>query len=85
MKVTYTLKDLSDHFYNELKDLSELEVFNKLKKYAFGDLKHHVKQKIGSGAFRDAVELNQIMRNVKSISYKIEPRRGYNLAIFEII
>lgn len=85
MKITYTLTDLSDSFYNDIKQLSEIDVFNKLNGYAFGDFKMYVSQKIGNGSFRDKVELNQIMRNVKSISYKIEPRKGYNLATFEII
>jgi hypothetical protein len=44
-----------------------------------------VKMRIGNGQFREAVELNQIMRAPKSIEFKIEPRKGYKLATFDII
>jgi hypothetical protein len=85
MKITFILRDLSDCFYDDIKQLSEIDVFKKLNSYCFGDLKMYVSQKIGNGSFRDKVELNQIMRNVKTITYKIEPRKGYKLATFEII
>ena len=85
MKITFTLRDLSECFYDDIKQLSEIDVFKKLNGYAFGDLINYVSQKIGNGSFRDKVELNQIMRDVKTITYKIEPRKGYKLATFEII
>lgn len=40
------------------------------------------KMKVGSGAFRDRVELNQILRKSPEPSYKLEPRKGYKLATF---
>ena len=43
-----------------------------------------VSLKIGSGQFRDAVELNQILRGCCSVAFKLEPRRGYMLATFDI-
>ena len=41
--------------------------------------------KIGMGQFRDAVELNAMRRLPCSISFKLEPRKGYKLATFEFI
>jgi hypothetical protein len=45
--------------------------------------------KVGnSDAFRDKVELNHILNSKKpeeiNLTYKLEPRRGYKLATFEI-
>jgi hypothetical protein len=41
--------------------------------------------KIGNGSFRDAVDLNHILKNCATQwSYKLEPRKGYKLATFNI-
>lgn len=85
MKVTYTLRNLSSEFLQELAGIGDLERFRALAKYSHGDLKHLIKQKIGTGQFRDVVELQKILQSVKSIDAKIEPRRGYNLVTFEIL
>lgn len=98
MKVTFILKDLSEAFFNGngmpvdsliyikgLNNLTDLEKFYHLKdKAARKELQITIK--VGnSDAFRDRVELNQILRKEnKTISYKLEPRRGYKLATFEI-
>ncbi|AKR54341.1 hypothetical protein XM25_00680 [Devosia sp. H5989] len=85
MKVTFTIKNLTDNAYAELAAMSDADRFAKLTKWAFGDMRHCVSQKIGSGQFRDRVELNQIMRRQDvRFNYKIEPRRGYKLATFNI-
>lgn len=88
MKVTVILKDFSDAFYEGMGEsiiglfqLSDSEKFDKLKRM------HHEKRvcmKIGSGQFRDAAELNQLLRSPCIYSFKLEPRRGYKLATFEI-
>lgn len=48
-----------------------------------------ITMKVGnSDDFRDKVELNQILNSKKpeeiNLTYKLEPRRGYKLATFEI-
>lgn len=89
MKVTFTLKNLSDYFYTNaetgLFNLSDKAKFEKLNKCAFGDLKANVSMKIGTGnAFRDRVELNLMLREACTFAFKLEPRKGYRLATFEI-
>lgn len=84
MKVTFTIKNLSESTHEELSGMADAERFAKLTKWAFGDLRHCISQKVASGQFRDRVELNQIMRNPRFASYKLEPRKGYKLATFEI-
>ena len=85
MKVTFTLKDLSDIWYEGIRTMSDAERFAYLCKQANGgDLRYYIKQKIASGQFRDKVELNQIMRTNPTFVYKLEPRRGYMLATFEV-
>ena len=92
MKVTFTLKDLTDTFYNGLGDsivgllnMTDSEKFAYLSKAAVKkELK--ISMKIGtSDQFRDKVELNQIMRNPNArYEFKIEPRKGYKLVTFEV-
>lgn len=92
LKVAYILKNLTDCFYNGngdsiegLLNLNDRAKFDKLNKCAFGDLRDNVKQKIGSGQFRDKVELNQMLRVVdQKIQFKLEDRKGYKLATFLI-
>jgi hypothetical protein len=43
-----------------------------------------VSTKVGSGMFRDKVELNQLRRKDFALSYKLEARKGYTLATFEV-
>ena len=84
MRVTFTIKNLTEKAYADLAAMSDNERFRQLAKWAFGDLRHCVSQKIASGQFRDRVELNAIMRNPLFTEYKLEPRRGYKLATFEV-
>jgi hypothetical protein len=85
MKVTYTLKDLTEFWYAKIKEMSTQELFTYLAKQANGgDLRHLIKQKVGNGSFRDKVELNQLVRAGHEMSFKLEPRKGYKLATFEV-
>lgn len=90
MKVTFIIKDVSEAFFEGvgssikgLNNMDDREKFTYLNKTALEKCLN-IKMKIGNDSFRDRVELNQTLRNVKSLSYKIEPRKGYKLATFEI-
>jgi hypothetical protein len=88
MKVTFILKDKSDAFYNGsefvgpgLLQQTPPEQFERLKQCAKEGL---ATRRIGScNAFRDQVELNQIIRTGKVPTFKLEARRGYKLATFQ--
>lgn len=89
MKVTFILRNLTDRFYNGngssiagLLNLSDSDKFWELRKLATGDLRHCVSMKVGTGQLRDAVDLNAIVKREHSVSFKIEPRKGYRLATF---
>ena len=91
MKVTFILKNLTDAFYDGngdsivgLNTLTDAEKFQKLSRLSKGDLRHCVSMKIGSGQFRDAVDLNMLLREPVTYSYRLEPRKGYRLATFEV-
>jgi hypothetical protein len=84
MKVTATLHDLSDNFYADLIGMEPREIYDYLRRLK-NDLPHCIKMKTGNGQFRDAVELNQIVRGPCAYAYKLEPRRGYKLATFDIV
>lgn len=87
-KVTFILKDLTDEFYNGggvldltgLLNMADLEKFNYLNR-----MRHHlaITMRIGNGAFREQVELNQMLRLLPEISFSLAPRRGYKLATFD--
>ena len=89
MKVTVILKDFTEQFYAGTEcgsivgflNISDADKFEKLRKMA-GE--QRVTMKIGTGQFRDAVELNSMRRGPIDITFKLEPRRGYKLATFEI-
>lgn len=86
MKVTFILKNLTDEFFEgtpsgSIVGLMSMSDAEKLKKL----LTHQtdsIKLKIGNGSFRDRVEFNQILRAPRSLSFRLEPRRGYRLATF---
>lgn len=93
IKVTYTLKNLSDAFYNGnggsivgMLNLSPRARFDYLNRQANGgDLRDNIKQKIGTGQFRDKVDLNQLLRNENvTIAFELGDRKGYKLATFYI-
>jgi hypothetical protein len=79
MKVTCIIKDKTDLFYEQLAGIED-----KFHYLAHGQ-HYNISVKIGSSnAFRDRVELNQITRGPHQIIYKLENRKGYRLATFEI-
>lgn len=89
MQVTFILKDFTDAFYNGteggsivgLLNMADADKFDKLKRMA---AERRVSMKIASGQFRDAVELNQLLRSACRFMFKLEPRKGYKLATFEV-
>lgn len=87
MKITVILKDFTEQFFigfGEIvgfNQMADIEKFNYCKKLSTDK---RATMKIGSGQFRDAVEFNSLMRNPCNIEFKLEPRRGYKLATFEI-
>jgi hypothetical protein len=81
MKVTATLHDLTDIFYDDLRLLTPSDQFAKLNKLRI-DLPHCIKLKIGNASFRDRVDLNSLMKRPHTVTSKIEPRRGYKLMTF---
>ena len=85
MKVTYILRDLTDVWFAKIGAMGDEERFHYLAKQANGgDLQHCIKQKVGSGQFREKVELNQMLRHEVDWGYRLEPRKGYKLATFEL-
>jgi hypothetical protein len=88
MKTTFTIKNLTETTLTELSTMAPRDAYAKLSKWAWGDLKHCVSVKYGSGAFRDRVEWNGAMRRVETgetpLMFKLEPRRGYKLATFTL-
>ena len=91
MKVKFILRGLTDAFFDGnsgsivgLMNLSDADKFAELKRHATGDLRHAVSMEVGNGQFRDRVELNSLLRLSPSYTFKLEPRKGYRLATFEI-
>ncbi|KQB57435.1 MULTISPECIES: hypothetical protein [Acidovorax] len=92
MKVTFILKNLADQFYEcnggsipGLLQLSDEDKFKKLNKMSLlPECSHNCTMQVERGAFRDQVELNQLLRRSCAFTCKIDPRRGYKLATFEI-
>lgn len=85
MQVTFILRNLTDSALDETAAMAPRAAFDRLHKWAFGDLRHCVSVKFGTAnAFRDRVEANGLLKSDCRMSFKIEPRRGYKLATFDI-
>ena len=91
MKVTAIIKNVSDTFFSGfgesiqgLDSMTDIEKFNYLmnKGVSNPDI---VSTKVGGGMFKDRVALNQLRRGYFELTYKLENRRGYKLATFELI
>lgn len=82
MKVTFIIRGLTDYFYDQFNAMADKDKFWELRKLATGDLRHCVSMKVGTGQLRDSVDLNAIVKRDHSVSFKIEPRKGYRLATF---
>jgi hypothetical protein len=90
MKVTAIIKNVNEYFFNGygdsivgLNNLDDVEKFNYLMNKGVS-MPDSVTTKVGSNMFKDKVELNQLRRKPFDISYKLENRKGYKLATFEI-
>jgi len=90
MRVTFILKHLTEAFFaghgesiRGLDNMPDREKFDYLAKYSKNGT-GSVSMKIGSGQFRDAVDLNALLRKPVTVAYKLEPRKGYRLATFEL-
>jgi hypothetical protein len=90
MKITAIIKNANDAFFEGfgesikgLNNMSDKEKFDYLLNLGVSS-PSIVTTKVGSGMFRDKVELNQMRRKDFALSYKLENRRGYKLATFEV-
>ena len=90
MKVTAIIKDVNDQFFSGnggsivgLNNLDDKEKFDYLMNKGVSP-GSGITTKVGNGSFRDKVELNQIRRNCPRFTYKLEFRKGYQLATFEV-
>ena len=88
MKVTVILKDFTEQFYTGTDSGSIVGLLNmddaaKFESCRLLAAEKRATMKIGTGQFRDAVELHAMRRDPCAISFKLEPRRGYKLATFE--
>lgn len=91
MKVTAIIKNANTAFFEGfgesikgLNNMNDKEKFDYLLNMGVSS-PSIVATKIGGGMFRDKVELNQLRRKDFALSYKLENRKGYKLAIFEVI
>lgn len=90
MKVTAIIKNANAAFFEGFgesikgfNNMSEKEKFDYLLNMGVSN-PSIVTTKVGGGMFRDRVELNQLRRKEFSLSYKLENRKGYKLATFEV-
>lgn len=88
MRVTMILKNLSDAFFEGcgehikgLNNMTDAEKFEHLRNCS-RDL--GITMKIGTGQFRDQVELNSLLRGPHKVTYALLPRRGYRIAEFMV-
>jgi hypothetical protein len=85
MQTTFILKNISEDSLTKIANMSAQEAYAQLTKWAFGDLRHCVSAKCGGGSFGDRVRWIGLHRDKSDrMTMKIEPRRGYKLATFEI-
>lgn len=84
-QTTYIIRNLSDDMLANIATMAPRDLLAKLERWAWGDLRHCVTVKYGSGAFGDRVTWNSIVKSEKPLKFKIEPRKGYKLVTFEAI
>jgi hypothetical protein len=84
MQVTYIVKNLTESMLTRLDPEKPYDAWAQLVKWAFGDLRHCVTQKCGTGSFGDRVSVNSLIKANCAMQFKIEPRRGYNLITFTL-
>lgn len=88
MRVTVILKNFTEQFYfgagESIKGFMlkpNHEKFDQCKRLHDD---RRASMKIGTGHFRDQVELNQMLRGGNAMDFSLEPRKGYKLATFTI-
>ena len=85
MKITVIIKDKSDSFFEALAAMTVEARFTYLARLHSDPYASGVTMKIGSAnSFSDRVDLNAMLRNPCTYAYKLEARKGYKLATFEI-
>lgn len=82
MQTTFIVKNLTEETLTDLAAMEPRAAHDQLIKWAFGDLRHCVSVKHGSGAFRDRVDWNGLYKRGAPMTAKIEPRKGYKLFTF---
>ncbi len=90
MQVTFILKAVTDVFYDGngdsikgLLNMDDAEKFAYLVKWYRDDFPQCA-MKVGAGQFRDAADLNMMLRKSCRFTFKLEQRKGYRLATFEV-
>ena len=90
MKITAIIKDVNESFFNGFGDsIKGLNNMNDKEKFDYllnlgVSTPNIVTTKVGSNMFKDKVELNQLRRKDFKLNYKLENRKGYKLATFEV-
>jgi len=90
MKVTVIIKNVTDQFFTGfgnsiqgLNNMTDIDKFTYLMNKSVA-VPGMVTTKVGGGMFKDKVELNQLRRKDFTLTYKLESRKGYKLATFEL-
>lgn len=91
MKVTAIIKNVNNYFFDGfgdsiqgLNNMNDIEKLNYLMNKGISN-PETVTTKVGNGSFSDRVTLNKLRNQTFSVSYKLENRKGYKLATFEVL
>jgi len=84
MQTTFIVKNLTETALEKVCAMTPADAHAQLAKWAFGDLRHCVSQKCGTGQFGDRVNWNSALKSGKPLSFKMEARRGYKLFTFSV-
>ena len=91
MKVTAIIKNTNSYFFEGfgdsikgLNNMNDIEKFNYLMAKGVTN-PETVTTKVGNNSFSDKITLNKIRQQTFSVSYKLENRKGYKLATFEVL
>ena len=82
MQTTFIIKNITPDAMDSVKAMTPRDAHAHLRKWAYGDLKHCVSIKRGSGSFGDMIRWESVMKSDAEMTVKYEPRRGYTLATF---
>jgi hypothetical protein len=91
MKVTAIIKNVNNYFFDGfgdsiqgLNNMNDIEKLNYLMNKGISN-PETVTTKVGNGSFSDRITLNKLRNQTFSVSYKLENRKGYKLATFEVL